>query len=75
VGTQKPASEPVVAAHERLVKSLPMHDEQDFTDARRGFLGALEPGIVRDAEGRVVWDNDSYAFLVGDASTTVNPSL
>jgi alkyl sulfatase BDS1-like metallo-beta-lactamase superfamily hydrolase len=72
---QKPASEPVRAEHERLSTSLPMHDEQDFADARRGFLGALEPAVVRDATGSVVWDNDSYAFLTGDAPTTVNPSL
>src|SRR5512143_3076478 len=72
---QKPASEPIIAAHEQLSKSLPMHDEQDFADARRGFLGALEPAVVRDADGRVVWDNDAYGFLVGEAPTTVNPSL
>ena len=72
---QKPASEPVVAAYEQLMKSLPRHDDQDFADARRGFLGALEPGVVRDGAGAVVWDNDSYGFLSGDAPTTVNPSL
>ncbi len=76
VNTQeKAATATIVAQHERLVKSLPMHDVQDFVDARRGFLGALEPGVVRTGEGRVVWDNDSYAFLTGDAPATVNPSL
>ncbi len=35
---------------------------------------ALEPAVVRAGE-RVVWDNDSYGFLTGDAPTTVNPSL
>ncbi len=71
----KPASEPIVAAHERMSTSLPAGDEQDVADARRGFVGALEPAIVRNAQGRVVWDNDSYGFLVGDAPATVNPSL
>ncbi|MEV7775191.1 alkyl sulfatase dimerization domain-containing protein [Kitasatospora sp. NPDC086791] len=73
--TQKPATAPILAAHEALSKSLPMGDEQDFADARRGFLGALDPAVVKDAAGRVVWDNDSYAFLTGDAPATVNPSL
>ena len=73
--TSKDASEPVRAVHNALSAALPMHDEQDFADARRGFLGALEPGVVKDASGRVVWDNDSYAFLSGDAPETVNPSL
>ncbi|MER7672321.1 alkyl sulfatase dimerization domain-containing protein [Kitasatospora sp. NPDC096128] len=52
-----------------------MDDRQDFADAHRGFLGALEPATVKDAAGRVVWDNDSYTFLGGDAPATVNPSL
>jgi len=50
-------------------------DRQDFDDASRGFLGRLEPGVVRGADGAVVWDNDSYAFLDGDAPETVHPSL
>jgi hypothetical protein len=72
---QKSATATIVAHHEKLLKSLPMQDEQDFADARRGFLGALDPGVVRAGEGRVVWDNDSYAFLTGTAPPTVNPSL
>ncbi len=72
---QKPASEPLVMAHKHLARSLPVHDEQDVTDARRGFLGALQPCVVRAADGRIVWDNDSYAFLAGDAPDTVHPSL
>jgi len=68
---EKPAIEPVRAEQARLAKSLPMRDEQDFADARRGFLGALDPVVVRDAAGRVVWDNDTYAFLAGEAPATV----
>ena len=45
------------------------------TDADRGFIAALEPCVVKAADGRVVWDNDVYAFLAGDAPTTVHPSL
>lgn len=71
---QKSATQAIIAQHEQLTKSLPLHDEQDFADARRGFVAALEPGLVR-ADGRVVWDADSYAFLSGDAPATVNPSL
>jgi alkyl sulfatase BDS1-like metallo-beta-lactamase superfamily hydrolase len=73
--TQKPASRSITAQHAAAVKSSPMHDEADFIDARRGFLGALDPGVVRGPDGRVVWDNDSYGFLSGDAPPTVNPSL
>ena len=31
--------------------------------------------MVRAADGRVVWESDSYAFLTGEAPTSVNPSL
>jgi len=54
---------------------FPFHDRSDFEDADRGFVGALRPGVVEDASGRVVWDNDAYAFLASDCPDTANPSL
>ena len=33
------------------------------------------PASSTRADGHVVWDNDSYAFLAGDAPASVNPSL
>jgi alkyl sulfatase BDS1-like metallo-beta-lactamase superfamily hydrolase len=53
----------------------PVDDTADFADADRGFVAALTPCVVRAADGRVVWDNDSYAFLTGDAPASVHPSL
>jgi len=50
-------------------------DTQDFDDADRGFVDALKPAVVEAADGRVVWDNDSYAFLDGECPETANPSL
>jgi len=55
--------------------SLPFDDTDDFTDADRGFLGALQPCVITAADGRVVWDNDVYAFVRGDAPASVHPSL
>ena len=55
--------------------AYPFDDTQDFADADRGFVAALQPGVVRNAAGEVVWDNDSYSFLSGDAPDTVHPSL
>src|SRR6476660_1938279 len=54
---------------------LPFEDTTDFDDVDRGFIGAVEPCIVKAADGRVVWDNDVYAFLAGDSPATVHPSL
>jgi alkyl sulfatase BDS1-like metallo-beta-lactamase superfamily hydrolase len=71
----RPASAQIVQQHRGQLETLPFEDTDDFEAATRGFLGALEPGVVRNAEGRIVWDNDSYAFLRGAAAETVNPSL
>ena len=57
------------------VTSLPFGDTRDFADADRGFIGALEPCVIAAADGRVVWDNDVYSFLGGDAPPSVHPSL
>ncbi|MGB3483619.1 MAG: alkyl sulfatase dimerization domain-containing protein [Mycobacterium sp.] len=72
---QRPPTAPIVAAHARHLSTLPFGDTADFDDADRGFLGALEPCVVTAADGRVVWDNDVYGFLAGDAPTSVHPSL
>ena len=55
--------------------TLPFHDTTDFEDADRGFIGAMDPCVVTDDGGRVVWDNDAYAFLDADCPDTANPSL
>ena len=57
------------------MNDLSFDDRADFADADRGLIGSLDPGIVKDASGRVVWDNDAWAFLGGDCPTTVHPSL
>lgn len=55
---------------------LDWNDEQDWEDARKGFIAGLEPPVITDAEGRPVWDLGQYAFLEEEsAPATVNPSL
>jgi alkyl sulfatase BDS1-like metallo-beta-lactamase superfamily hydrolase len=50
-------------------------DTSDFDAADKGFIAALEPGVVKDAAGAVVWDNDAYGFLKDPAPKTANASL
>ncbi|ORW03274.1 alkyl/aryl-sulfatase [Mycobacterium kyorinense] len=69
----KPPSAFVESAHQE--SGLPIDDTTDFTDADRGYIAALSPCVVKAADGRVVWDNDAYAFLSGDPPTSVHPSL
>lgn len=41
----------------------------------RGYVGELKPSVVSSEDKKVVWDNDQYAFVTGDAPDTANPSL
>ncbi len=59
----------------RAAQSLPMSDTSDFEDADRGFIAELKPGVVHDAEGKVVWDNDSFSYIHGTCPNSVHPSL
>ncbi|CRZ17621.1 alkyl/aryl-sulfatase [Mycolicibacterium neworleansense] len=72
---QKQPAAVIEAAHRAQLRKLPFADTRDFEDADRGFIAALEPCVVRSADGRVVWDNDAYGFLSGEAPASVHPSL
>ncbi|MFC5827679.1 alkyl/aryl-sulfatase [Nonomuraea insulae] len=54
---------------------LPFHDRSDFDNAERGFVAKLSPAVVSAADGRVVWDGDSFGFLEGECPDTAHPSL
>jgi alkyl sulfatase BDS1-like metallo-beta-lactamase superfamily hydrolase len=47
----------------------------DFENADRGLVDKLDPCIITDAQGRVVWDLEKYSYLKADCPPTVNPSL
>ncbi len=65
----------IVSNHRDHLSALPFGDTQDFTAADHGFIAKLSPCVVTAADGRVVWDNDSYSFLDEDAPPSVHPSL
>jgi alkyl sulfatase BDS1-like metallo-beta-lactamase superfamily hydrolase len=72
---QKPPTAVIESANTEHLDGFPFADTRDFADADRGFIAALQPCVVKAADGRVVWDNDVYGFLTGDAPTSVHPSL
>jgi alkyl sulfatase BDS1-like metallo-beta-lactamase superfamily hydrolase len=41
----------------------------------RGFLGTIDPMVIRADDGRVVWEMDSLAFLAAGGSENVDDSL
>ncbi len=74
IGVQhKPPTAVIEAAHR--AHALPFDDDADFRNADRGFIAALSPCVIKAADGRVVWDNDAYSFLGGQAPASVHPSL
>lgn len=79
IGREPPAPGTVTKAtadaNARVATALPLGDASDLADATRGRLAQVDGGIIRNAKGDVVWDANSYAFLKGDAPSSVNPSL
>lgn len=51
-------------------------DRTDFENANRGLVARLEPGVIKNASGRVVYDADAFTrTMTGDCPGTVHPSL
>jgi alkyl sulfatase BDS1-like metallo-beta-lactamase superfamily hydrolase len=75
VSARKPASAATARRNLDALASLPPGEEEDFAEARRGLVAPFAPATVRNGDGRVVWDLESYGFLEGEAPETVNPSL
>ncbi|MFF3835477.1 alkyl/aryl-sulfatase [Streptomyces sp. NPDC002458] len=73
--TPKPAQPSIAQQQAEIRQRFPFSDTQDFDDANRGLVGRREPNAVTAEDGTTLWDNDTYAFLAGDAPDTVNPSL
>jgi alkyl sulfatase BDS1-like metallo-beta-lactamase superfamily hydrolase len=74
----KPATEATKAANQAVIQSLQFNDKSDFEDAARGFVAKPDTLTIKDANGRVVWDMESYKAFIDDdkpAPDTVNPSL
>ncbi len=63
-----------IQANAAVLGDLPFHDQQDFNDARRGFIAGENPLVVKN-EAEVVFDQKAYAFIQGPAPASVNPSL
>jgi len=56
-------------------KDLPLNDDQDFEDARRGFI-ASDPHLkVESPDTGIIWDQTAYTFMEGKAPPSANPSL
>jgi alkyl sulfatase BDS1-like metallo-beta-lactamase superfamily hydrolase len=73
----KPATEATKKANAAVLQELPFANKQDFEDAQRGFIAPLAgKGVVKNAEGQVVYDASQFELPLDKASPdTVNPSF
>ena len=69
------ATRATVLANKAVADSLPLSDQKDFEDSRRGLIATPENLLVTLADGTPIWDMSSYDFVQGEAPDTVNPSL
>ncbi|MFI1018648.1 alkyl/aryl-sulfatase [Streptomyces sp. NPDC020965] len=57
-------------------QDLDWNDDSDRHNANRGLVEKLEPCVIRDDTGRVIWDNDRWDFLTEEeCPETVHPGL
>lgn len=69
------ASPMTAASNAAVLKQLPFSDRTDYESVNRGLIAPFTDPI-KTADGKVIWDMQSYAFLDKDqAPDTVNPSL
>ncbi len=83
-GEKEPISENVdtdvptqytIKHNKAVAEGLPLDDQQDLADAKRGFIAADPKLIVKKADGDVIWDQTAYEYMQGQAPESVNPSL
>jgi alkyl sulfatase BDS1-like metallo-beta-lactamase superfamily hydrolase len=68
-------SEFTLRANAAVLDVLPFEDQRDFELAKRGFIASLDDPVIRDANGKVIWDTRDFDFVEGDPPGSVNPSL
>ena len=73
-GVAGDASEVTLAANQDMAQKLNLDNQQDFEDAKRGFI-AKPSGQILMADGSVLVDFDAFKFIAGDPPPTVNYSL
>ncbi len=76
----KPPSEFTIRGQEALRRSLPLTDQRDFAEAKKGFIAAPTSRQILNAEGKPVWDIGAFDFLLEAESgekdfDSIHPSL
>jgi len=69
------ASIATIDANAAVAKALPLEDQRDFEEARRGLIATPDNLKIMGDHGELIWDMADYSFIQGKAPATVNPSL
>jgi len=56
-----------------VTKQLPLEDQQDFKDARRGFIATDPNLVVKTHNGNTIWNQPAYNFIQGKAPASEYP--
>lgn len=80
MGSESPkeASSATKTLNQQLLNELPFSNTESFNNAYYGLIAPLpDNGIIKNANGEVVWDLARFSFIQKDSSSpdTVNPSL
>ena len=70
-----PPTKYTIQVNAKVAETLPLDDQQDFKDARRGLIASDSDLRVTGANGQKLWDQTAYRFIKGKAPGSVNPSL
>jgi len=75
--TPKDATSATRNAHAAMAATLPPPNDQDFIDAKRGFVATIPDANILNEAGHTVWDMGKYSFIEEGSPSpdTVNPSL
>ena len=63
------------ALNAAVSENMPLSDQQDFQDAKRGLIASDPELRISTADGKQIWNMPAYDFIEGDAPVSVNPSL
>ena len=69
------ASAATLVLNQAVKERLPLENEQDNIDAKRGLIAQVTDLNVMGETGEPVWDMTAYDFVKGEAPGSVNPSL
>jgi alkyl sulfatase BDS1-like metallo-beta-lactamase superfamily hydrolase len=68
-------TEYTIKSNQAVRESLPLNEQQSFSNAKRGLVATTASLTVTQADGNVIWDQPARDFIQGEAPNSVNPSL